>query len=309
MALILICPTRDAKPWVTAIKGVDPHLEVRVWPEAGVRDEIVFALTWQHPHGALRDFTHLKCISSMGAGVDHLLADPHLPPGIPLVRLVDRSLIHSMSEYVTLAVLNHFREFDTYKRQQRERQWRQKQPRRASECGVGILGMGQLGGSIALRLHDLGFPMAGWSRTPKSNAAIDYYHGRGQFMHFLSLCNVLICLLPLTAETRNILNRGTFLALPPGAYIVNVARGEHLVETDLLDCIESGHLSGACLDVFRSEPLPATHPFWGNPKITVTPHISSITDPCSVAPQIVENYKRAQSGRPLLNQIDVHRGY
>ena len=174
---------------------------------------------------------------------------------------------------------------------------------------LGVMGLGQLGKDVAEKLVCLGFKVAGWSRTPKALDDILTFAGDDQFEAFLSQVNILVCLLPLTPMTRDILNRDVFKKLQAGAYIINTARGEHLVEQDLLDALADGQISGACLDVFRTEPLPEDHPFWDHPKIVVTPHISSLTNPGAVASQIIENYHRAMSGRALLNQVDIDRGY
>ena len=175
--------------------------------------------------------------------------------------------------------------------------------------GIGIMGLGQLGADAAQKLSALGFKVAGWSRRPKDIAGVNSFNGQAELVEFLSGSQILICLLPLTAETTGILNRRTFEHLPPGAYVINVARGQHLNEKDLMAALDSGQLSGACLDVFEVEPLPPDHPFWRHPQIKVTPHISSLTFSKAVAPQIIENYRRSQTGKPLLNAVDLERGY
>ena len=171
------------------------------------------------------------------------------------------------------------------------------------------MGLGQLGADAAKKLYQLGFQVTGWSRTPKKVDGVQSFAGDGALNDFLSLANVLICLLPLTPATKGILNYKTFEKLPAGSYLINVARGAHLVEQDLLEALETGRISGACLDVFQVEPLPVGHPFWNHPKIIITPHISSLTYPKAVVPQIVENYHRTKLGKPLLNQVDIERGY
>lgn len=309
MALVLICPTTNAERWVNALKRCASELEVRVWPDDADRRAVSFALTWEHPEGSLKRYPNLQCISSMGAGIDHLLADKQFPIGVPVVRIVDPELVQSMSEYIVLAVLNHFRKFETYAAYQRKRLWRQEPAPRARELWVGIMGLGQLGGDAARKLRALGFRVAGWVRSPKNFEDVETFVGRAGWDDFLSKANILICLLPLTSKTKNILNLDCFLRLPQGAYVINVGRGQHLVDQDLLQALDSGHLSGACLDVFREEPLPPDHPFWSHPKIVVTPHISSITDPVSAAPQVIENYHRARSGAPLLHAVDLEREY
>ena len=309
MAILFICPTRDSAPWVQALRKIDRELEVRVWPDYGDPQEVDFVVVWAHPHRALAEFKNLKCISSLGAGVDFMLSDPALPGSVPITRIVDEQLIRSMSEYLLFAVLYFFRKMERYSEYRTAKKWCQEENLRAGDVVIGIMGLGQLGRDAAQKLTSLGFNVRGWSRTPKDIAGVEVFYGRDQFDTFLSCAEILICLLPLTSTTRDILNESTFNKLPSGAYVINVARGEHLVEEDLLRGIGSGQLSGACLDVFREEPLPKEHPFWDNPKIFLTPHISSVSDPESIAPQIVENYKRAQSGRPLMNLVNRGRGY
>jgi glyoxylate/hydroxypyruvate reductase A len=309
MALLLICPTTAPEPWVNALKGYASDIDVRVWPDDENREEIEFALTWEHPEGVLQQYPNLKCISSMGAGIDHFLTDRRFPSGVPVVRIVDPELIQSMSEYVVAVTLSYFRQFDTYRERQLKRSWRQEPAPRARKICVGIMGLGRLGGDAALKLKALGFRLIGWTRSPKDLEGVETFVGDAQLDNFLSMANILICLLPLTSKTKDILNRNTFLKLPQGAYVINVGRGQHLVEEDLLQALDSGHLAGACLDVFREEPLPPDHPFWSHPKVFVTPHISSITDPVSVAPQVIENYNRARSGASLLYAIELEREY
>lgn len=309
MATILI--SADVKPssWIKHIHRLAPDIEVRLWPACGDPGAILMALVWNHPPGVLKRFPNLKCIASLGAGVDHILQDRQLPRGVTITRVVEPSMARSMSEYVALAVLNHCRQTEDYRRDQIDRRWRPRVPLLARKVRIGIMGMGQLGSHAAGHLSRLGFAVSGWRRTPKELPPLKIYAGPEGMAPFLAQSDILICMLPLTASTEGILNAGTFAGLPRGAYLVNVARGRHLVETDLLAALDSGQLSGACLDVFREEPLPAAHPFWTHPKISVTPHISSLTYPRAVAPQLVENYRRLIGDKPLLNVVDPARGY
>lgn len=309
MAMLLICPGEDLGDWRAALHAADRELDLRVWPETGAVDDIECAVTWNHPRGELRRYPNLRLVTSMGAGVDHILRDPELPPGVPITRLVDPSLVQSMTEYVVLAVLHHYRRFGLYRERQARREWRQDRRPRPADLHVGILGLGQLGTRVAEALRDLDLPVGGWARSRKSLAGIESWAGEAEYDAFLARTNVLVCLLPLTPRTRDILDARTFAGLERGAYLINVGRGAHLVEDDLIAALDSGQLSGACLDVFRDEPLPAAHPFWSHPGILVTPHISSLTDPDAVAPQIVENLRRARAGEPLENVVDPARGY
>jgi glyoxylate/hydroxypyruvate reductase len=309
VAMLFMAPKLNGDSWLKPIHRLDPTLDLRVWPAAGDTREVVFILTWKHPLGELKKFPNLKCIASLGFGVDHILRDPDLPQGVPVTRLVDPGMIAAMSEYVIAAVLHHTRQFNLYRQDQARRKWKERIPLHPQDAHVGIMGLGYLGMDAARKLSCLGFPVSGWSRSAKAVGEIRSFSGDDALEEFLSRANILVCLLPLTPATRGILNRRTFAQLPAGAYVINAARGEHLIEEDLLGALDSGHLSGACLDVFQVEPLPESHPFWGHPRVTMTPHIASLTHPQAVAPQIVENYRRVRSGQPPLHVVDVQRGY
>ncbi len=309
MAFLIIMPTMKTSSWEKRILASAPGIDLRVWPAAGVREDVEFALAWRHPHGEFRRFPNLKCIASMGAGVDNILSDPDLPAGVPITRIVDATMAGSMSEYVVMSALNYCRNTRFFMEREAEEAWQPVIPKLAEKETIGILGLGQLGLDAARKLVALGFKVAGWRRSDKPLEGIATFIGRDQFVAFLAESRILINMLPLTPETENILNRDTFNHLPQGAYLINVARGRHLVEEDLLEAIASGQLSGACLDVFRTEPLPEKHPFWQQPAITVTPHIASLTNPAAVIPQIMDNYRRVKAGREVLNVVARKRGY
>lgn len=309
MAFLMIMPTLKTDAWEKRIREAQPGIDLRVWPAVGVPEEIEFALTWRHPHGAFSRFPNVKCIASIGAGVDNILSDPDLPASVPVTRIVDSSMARSMSEYVVMAVLNYCRHTRFFRDRESACAWKPIIPKVAARETIGILGLGQLGRDAAHTLTALGFEVIGWRRSDQSEAGIPTFSGTDQFHAFLNQSRILINLLPLTSATENILNRETFQQLPRGAYLINVARGRHLVEEDLVPAIESGRLAGACLDVFRTEPLPEAHPFWQHPAITVTPHIASLTDPAAVIPQILENYRRVKAGHELQHQVDKEREY
>lgn len=295
--------------WRRELNKYIPDLEVRIWPDVGNPDEIEFALCWKMPHGELAKFKNLRAVYSLGAGVDHLLADPDFPRHLPFSRVVDPNLTGRMTEYVVQHVLNHHRFCQTYDAQQRDGVWKEHFAPFASERKVGILGLGALGGGAAKALHALGFDVAGWSKSEKNIGGVKSFFGNDQLDAFLARTEILVCLLPLTPATENILNRDLFAKLPKGAAIINAGRGPHLVDEDLIEALDSGHLSGATLDVFRIEPLPADHPFWRHPKIRITPHVASISDPASVAKLVAENIIRTKNGEPLLNAVDPEKGY
>lgn len=310
MAISIICMDKEVQPWLKAFAEQAPELDVRVWPDDGDRAEVTFALCWKHPQGVLRQYPNLKCISSMGAGIDHLLNDTDFPGGVPVVRLVDPNLASAMFEYVNAAVMYFQRAFDVYRIRQQQALWQQNQPKSNGQTTIGIMGLGQLGSHVGAQLADLGFHVVGWSRAGKSVKGIEGYAGDEGLTAFLAQSEILVCLLPLTEQTRGILNAELFSQLPKGACVINVARGEHLVEQDLIQGLDNKQLRGACLDVFSQEPLPQDHPFWQRQDVIVTPHCSSITLPSSVVEQIVENYLAVtQQDRVLVNQVDIQRGY
>lgn len=309
MTLLFIPGDINVETWVSALQNVDPDLDLKieVWPEVEDPKQVEFALVRLYPHGELQKYPRLKCISSLGAGVNQLLDDPFLPKNVPIVRVVDACLTRDMTQYVTGAVLNHTRHFDYYRESQARQLWT---PRALLDTPrIGVMGLGELGRDVAIKLKDLGFVVSSYSQSPKHVLGIHHFYGARGLPPFLNQTDILVCLLPLTPKTRHILNAKTFSQLPRGAYVINVGRGDHLVEEDLLAAIQEGQISGACLDVFCQEPLPKDHPFWQQPQIIVTPHIASVTNAQSVAPQIIENYKRAMQGKPLLNVVNISQGY
>ena len=309
MALLFISKIDNPGDWVNSLTAALPDLEVRVWPDIGDPGTIEAALAWKPPKGVLRQFPNLRLIASIGAGVDHLLSDPDLPADVPISRIVDFGLTQAVSEYVLLGVLRFHRQMHDYQEQQRAGRWRHLPQASATDCRIGILGLGVLGTDSALKLKALGFPVAGWSRRPKAIDGITCLHGPDGLDRLLGQTDILVCQLPLTPATTGILDAANLGKLPKGAYVINPGRGGHLVEEDLIELLDSGHLSGAMLDVFRKEPLPPDHPFWRHPKVTVTPHIAGITDPRTTAAQITENIRRCRLGLTPLNIVDRARGY
>jgi len=308
VALMFLSPDDPAELWRDELRARMPELDVQIWPEIADPAAIEVALVWRAPPGELARYPNLKAILSLGAGIEGLVADPTLPD-LPIARMVDPSLTRTMSEYVLTAVLRHHREFDRFEREQRAHNWAYSFPPQAAERQIGVMGLGELGAQAARELARHGFPVAGWSRTPKAIAGVTSYAGRSELHAFLHRCDMLVCLLPLTAETRGILDAETFGGLAHGAFVINAARGAHLVEADLLAALDSGHLAGATLDVFHSEPLPPDSPLWRHPKVLITPHVASYCSPATAADGVVDNVRRALAGQPLRHQIDRARGY
>jgi len=309
MALIFYSESDRYDAWRDALHAAVPDLEFRPWEEPGDPADIEFALVWLPPQGALRQFPNLKAILNLGAGVDALLKDPTLPDGVPVVRMVDDDLAICMAEYVLLHVLRYHREQPALDAQQRAHDWRMIASPAAMHRRVGILGLGAMGGEAARLLVGAGFDVAGWSRRPKDLPGVQSFHGEVGRAAFLARSEILVCLLPLTPETEGILDRDLFQALPAGAYLINAGRGGHQVESDILAALDSGQLAGATLDVFREEPLPTASPFWDHPKVTVTPHNASITNPQSAVRHVCESIRRVRAGEPLRNVVDPDLGY
>jgi glyoxylate/hydroxypyruvate reductase len=295
--------------WKTELAKYVPDLEVRFYPDIGDPDDIEFALCFGMPHGVLATFKNLKGIFSLGAGVDHLLNDPDFPKHVPFARVVDDELTARMSEYVLQHVLNHHRYQQDYDQQQREHVWKEKFPPAARDRKIGILGLGALGTGAALNLKKIGFDVSGWSRSEKQIEGVKSFYGNDQFDVFLAQTEILVCLLPLTDETTGIINADLMAKLPKGAAIINPGRGPHLVPEDLIEALDSGHLSSATLDVFTQEPLDKASPLWDHPKIRITPHVASVASPDRVAALAAENIKRIRAGKSLINQVDPNKGY
>lgn len=309
MSLLLIAPNRDMQPWKEALSKADPNLDVEVWPEVADKKKVQFAVSWNHPKHSLDSYPNLKAVSSLGAGVDHILRDDTLPGKVQVCRVVCRSLVRQMKEYVLNALLNYQRNTLTYIQQKQKGVWEMHPNKAPGEFIVGVMGLGELGRPVAVQLAELGYRVRGWSRSKKEVAGVDSFAGEAELEEFLSQTTVLVCLLPLTPKTEGILDLELFKELKHPAYLVNVARGEHLVEEDLIYAVDKGWMEGAALDVFSEEPLPERHPFWSRANIMITPHVSSLTPPEEVAEQLVENYKRVLSGMEPLNRVDKEKGY
>ena len=307
--LLYACSGVDSESWLAALRHELPQVEIRVWPDAGRLEDITMAYVWRHPPGLLSTLPNLRAVFCLGAGVESILLDPQLPQHVPLVRMVDPSLATGMKEFVLMSVLHYHRQMPGYAVQQQHRQWQQRVATLPRDRRVGILGLGELGGLCAGTLAAFDFDVAGWSRTPRAIDGVENFTGLDQLAAFLQRSEILVCLLPLTPETANIINRETLALLPRGAFFINVARGRHVVDADLIAALDAGHLEGATLDVFREEPLPPSHPYWSHPKVRVLPHISAITQIKTAAPTLAANINRLLSGQPLQNVVDIRRGY
>jgi glyoxylate/hydroxypyruvate reductase len=315
MPAILIAVTGiDAQPWEERLRAMAPQRDVRTWPDrVGNPADIAYACAWHAPRGLFARLPQLKAIFSLGAGVDHLLGDPDLPD-VPVVRIVDPDLTMRMTEYVVLHVLLYHRRHQLYDIQQRERVWREHAQPPASAVAIGVMGLGVLGAAAAFALARLGFRVAGWSRTPKMLADVECFHGEAGLEAFLRRTEILVCLLPATPATQDILDLKLLRRLKSdgaagGAYLINAARGTLQVEADILTALDEGALAGATLDVFAREPLAPASPLWRHPKVTITPHNAAFADPHVLAANVLRQIERFEQGLPLEHVIDRARGY
>jgi glyoxylate/hydroxypyruvate reductase A len=305
--VLLQMPGRAVEEWRVALASALPAAEIAVWPHAPADPE--YALVWRPPAELFLRIRPGKAIFNLGAGVDGLMALPTLPADVPIIRIEDAGMAEQMAEYVTEAVLRAYREMDSYAAQQRGGRWQQRRRLPKAEFGVGILGFGVLGQAVAPALATFGFPLAGWSRSRKTVAGVECFAGRDELPVFLARSRVLVCLLPSTRETSGFLDRAMLGRLPQGAHVINIARGELVVDADLVALLDSGHLAGATLDVFRTEPLPADHAFWHHPRITVTPHTSAVTLVADSIAQVAAKIREIEQGRPVTGVVDRARGY
>ena len=306
MKITFCCTDTKAEPWLQGLAAALPGADVEVWQPGAPQAD--FAVVWAPPQPFLDEQSGLKALFNIGAGVDALLK-LRLSPTIPVVRLDDAGMAVQMAEYVCHAVIRHFREFDRYEEAMRQGEWAYRRPPRRADFAVGVMGLGVLGTRVAQALAQFEFPLNGWSRSPKAIDGVRCYSGVQGLDDFLSASRVLVNLLPLTPETENILNRTTLSRLQPGGYVINTARGAHLVDEDLIALLDSGHLAGAALDVFRTEPLPAGHPFWQHPKITLTPHTSARTLRDDTIAQIAGKIAALQRGEAVAGIVNPQRGY
>lgn len=307
--LLMVVPVSWAGLWMPWLGEAD--LDVILHGRDSYRSEDVdYVLSFRPPPGLLKTLPNLKTIFSLGAGVDGFLADPEFPRHIALVRFVDPQLSTEMAQYVVMHTLLHHRHQRVFDAAQAKSKWAQQVlPRKTADTRIGILGIGEIGTVAGTRLRDLGFAVSGWSRTRKQVPAIESFAGDEELETFLGASDIVICLLPLTPQTRAILNAKTFAMLPRDGYVINVARGGHLVEADLIAAIDCGHLAGATLDVFETEPLPEKSPLWLHPKIAVTPHIAAISDPRVAARFVIDGIAAAERGEKHANTVDLGRGY
>jgi len=304
---ITVCLTGNKpEPWIQGLQAALPDAEVVAWePGQGPADH---AVVWAPPQAFIDAQPQLRTLFNIGAGVDALLK-LQVPEHMTIVRLDDAGMSVQMAEYVCHALIRHFRELDVYEAEARAGRWVYRKPRERADFPVGILGLGVLGERVAKAVAQFEFPVLGWSRSRKDIDGVRTFAGEARLGDFLVGTRVLVNLLPLTDATRGILNKNTLSALQRGAYVINIARGDHLVEDDLIPLLDSGQLAGATLDVFQTEPLPATHAFWQHPKINITPHGSARTSRDASIAQIAGKIRALQRGESVAGVVDPQRGY
>jgi glyoxylate/hydroxypyruvate reductase A len=306
--LLFYTANENGAAWLEALSRALPEAKVTVWPQTTMCPA-EYAIVWKPPQELLGALGEAKAVFNLGAGVDAIAETPELSRDLPLIRLEDAGMAEQMVEYACYAALRCYREVDAYAEQQRAGLWRPRRRIDKRSFGIGILGLGVMGAAVARALAGLGFPLFGWSRSHKTIDAVTSYAGPAELDTVLAQARILICLLPSTRETRGLLDRAKLSRLPRGACVVNLARGDILIDDDLVALLDEGHLAAAILDVFRDEPLPPTHAFWHHPKITVTPHVSAATLIDESVEQIAAKIRRIEAGLPVAGIVRRERGY
>lgn len=309
MAILTWLHTAYGDKLINGIRSQLPSEKIYEWPGDVDHGDVDIAILFRMPPGFLKPFPNLKMISATGAGIDHYLLDPDFPRDIPLVRVVDHDFAARMADYVLCWVLFHHRDVAHFLKSQQEKRWVYKIMRSASDVEVGVMGLGQMGRLTCERLAMLGYSVRAWSRSRHEIPGVKCYAGADELPEFLRDTEILVNLLPLTAETRGILSKKTFDQMPRGGVMITAARGGHLVENDVLDALQSGRLRAATIDAFPVEPLPETHPFWTHPNVYVTPHCSSTASCDTIVDTFTENVRRFRAGAPLLNEVNLTAGY
>ena len=312
MKIVFYSPGQNPQPWLDCLSAHFPAAEVWPWTQQCVDRQADYAVLWAPPAELFATQHRLKAVFNIGAGADRVMQIPNLAAlvkGVPVVRLNDAGMAVQMAEYVCHALIRHTREFAVYEAQQKQCEWKTLPAIDRAAWPVGVMGLGDIGARVAQTVAGFGYPTFGWSRSDKSLPGITAFSGLGGLDVFLPQVRVLVCLLPLTPDTAGILNARTLAKLRPNAYLINVARGAHLVESDLLDLLDHGAMSGATLDVFQEEPLPAAHPFWLHPRITLTPHVSAITLREESVEQIAGKILALERGERIKGVVRLDSGY
>ena len=309
MSILIIFENKDSKPWEKALKDKLPNTSIEVYPNVKDSTAVDFVICWKPKARILEQFPNVKVIQSVGASIDHIINSQNISKNTVITRIIDKQLSSDMWEFLLAVVLSEIKNIPIYIAQQKATIWKQHQYQSIHNTTIAILGLGSIGGLVAENFADLGFKVKGWSTSKKEISTIQSFVGEHEFEEFLEKSNFLINLLPLTKETEGILNSKMLQKLTKGTFLINVGRGEHLIDEDLIQLIDDSHLSGALLDVFNEEPLPKNHPFWKHPKIQITPHVASLTNIKSAINQVTENYVRFINNQELLNTVSIKKGY
>ncbi len=309
MSIVICFNNKDPKPWKDILQMKLKDVIIEIYPEVKEPQNVTFALCWKPNSMVLDKFPNLKVIQSVGASVEHIFNNQCIPSNCAITRIVDHQLSKDMFEFILTGIMRHIKRFPEYQMDQELKLWHQKPYKRITDVNIGILGLGKIGSYVAEQLAQLGFKVKAWSTSEKTIKNVECYHSDNGLKNVLNATNILINILPLTEETRDILHLKNLEELNKNGYLINVGRGEHLVENDLLTVLNNNHLSGALLDVFRTEPLPKEHPFWIHNKIEITPHIAAITNLESASDIIVKNYKNLINGRELLYRVSSKKRY
>jgi len=300
----------DMDVWSNGLQAAMPEMDIKVYPDEGDVNDIEYAVVWKHPRGILKKYPNLKAILSLGAGVDHIISDSELPKGLPIVRLVDKKLTHEMYLHSLHWVLHFHSDQYLYRIQQQSREWIQQSSVQSEDRTIGIMGLGNIGKAIGDSLVNLDFKVIGWGARPKNSLGeIEYYYGHEQLSEFLSQTDILINILPLTENTKNILTKNELKLLPKGSFIINIGRGGIINENDLLSFLNSGHINAAALDVFAQEPLSENNSLWGHSSVYITPHIAGQSNPGSAAKTIAENIRLIEKGESPYPIYSLNSGY
>ncbi len=309
MSILLLFENKDVIPWEKALKDKLPNDTIEVYPNVKDNAAVTFVICWKPPRNVLLKFPNIKVIQSVGASIDHITQSQVLPEEVTITRIVDEKLSNDMWEFLLAIVLGELKNLKTYEGQQSEKLWQQQEYQSITNTTISILGLGKIGSYVAEKFAQLGFIVKGWSTSAKQIDQVQSFHGQAEFESFLSASDFLINILPLTRSTVDILNKNTLKNLPQHAFLINVGRGEHVVDEELLQLLDDSKLAGAFLDVFRTEPLPKAHKFWNHSKIQMTPHVASLTNVASATKQIAENYNRFLNNESLINEVSIKKGY
>lgn len=309
MSIAIIFNHKEPQTWAETLKKHLPETNIEVYPDIKDFDNVEFALCWKPDTNVLSKFKNLKIAHSVGAAVDHIIKTQNINKNLTICRIVDENLSNDMFEFLLSAILNHIKNLAVYQSQKSIQNWCPQVYKTFKDVTVSILGIGNIGAFVAEKLVSLGFTVKGWALNKKHIVGITTFAGDAELANFLIDTDILINILPVTPQTEGIINKNILYQINKGGYFINVGRGEHLIEDDLIELLENKHLTGALLDVFITEPLPKNHPFWRHPKIQITPHTASVTNISSAALLVVENYQNHIKGLPLKHTLNLEKGY